>query len=216
MKKKLKEISLMSIAEALRIEQVTNILKHYNLNPDHVLFIQDTEINPSAEAPYHNAHHLMSVAIAADRLGRYYLSNPQDPQLKLLVLAALYHDLNHSLGEYGDSINVSRAVADTIELLKLAEPELTNNELTAIGELILTTEYPYTGPAKNILHKIIRDSDLLQWTQPDVDRWLEGLTEETGHSITLESTKVFLNTSGIHTKRAIAELHTAGLITRNW
>lgn len=80
----------MLSANELRVEQVKNILDFYDLNPDHLHLIQDTEINPSANAPYHNSHHLMSVAIAADRLGRYYFSNPKDKSVKLLVLVALY------------------------------------------------------------------------------------------------------------------------------
>lgn len=128
----------------------------------------------------------------------------------------LHHDLNHSLGEYGDSVNVSKAIADVVELLKFVEPELNGADATFIADLIRATEYPYTGEPKNMYQKIIRDSDLLQWTQPDRERWFDGLSEETGSVVDLGSTKRFLTLTTINTKRTITELFEAGLITRNW
>lgn len=199
-----------------RIEKVKSILNYYELNPEHVDLIQDLDINPSADAPYHNAQHLMTVCIASTRLGQYYTSDPKSHSLRLLVLASLYHDLNHSLGDYGDSINVSRAVADMVTLMKLTEPNLNGKDITKIGKLILATEYPHGSEPKSIYHKIIQDSDLLQWVEPDQERWFSGLSEEQNMVVNLETTKHFLNSQHLNTKQARVELFNAGLVTRNW
>lgn len=207
--------NIISTHDQKRIDKTRSLLVEFNLNPEHVDAIQDEVINPAAFAPYHNAQHLMTVGIAATRLGRYYTSNTNSAHIGSLLLAGLYHDINHSQGKYGDSVNVSRAVNDMISVMSQLQKDLADDTLTEIAELILSTKYPHNEP-RNLNEKIMQDSDLLQWIEPDVDRWHEGLGKEMGQTINFENTKLFISKNRINTYQARVELHSHGLLSKSW
>lgn len=198
-----------------RTDKIKKLLEKFSLNPEHIPAIQDPIINPSYNAPYHNSQHLITVSLAAVRLGQYYSSDPYNPEIKILLLAGLYSDINHSQGRFGDSVNVARSVNDMVNILEQLEPELNDQQLTRIGNLILATEHPHKPP-KTMEEKIIQDSDLLQWVEPDQTVWLDGLSKETGSPVNVETVKKFISFTQVNTYQAGVELRKQGLTEHGW
>jgi HD superfamily phosphodiesterase len=134
------------------------------------------ENNPSSDAPYHNNSHMITVYkfckdIAKD-IGYIDTVN--------LLVAALFHDFDHSMGKEKDNINVQRAIKGFSDYY---ENNLNNSivDKDEVVSIIRITEYPYTIESSelNIPQKIIRDADLLQGA---VDNWYDyiivGLSKE--------------------------------------
>jgi hypothetical protein len=207
---------LTSLFDTTRIHQVKHYLDVYGYSEAHIDVITNLELNPSAELPYHNSQHLMTVGIHACEAGRYYTSDPLEAKNGLLLLAGLYHDLNHSNGKHNDTINVSRAAAEMVEIMSVIEPTLSNTQINTIAQLIITTEHPSRVEPANLLEKIMRDSDKLQWVEPDFDRWAEGLSEELNYNVTLENTIKFIDEEKIYTGYGRKKLFNAGLVKREW
>lgn len=122
------------------------------------------ENNRSNYAPYHNINHLLTVLkwceIIAHGEQIYY------DQRRELRLAALFHDVNHSMGEKEDFANVQEAMhaVDTF-LRSLDDEDLKNKvDLDRVRRLIKVTEFPYVQPESslNAEQQIIRDADMMQ------------------------------------------------------
>lgn len=107
--------------------------------------------------PYHNMYHVMCMVrncfIIASALEIH------KKEIKNLLIAALFHDFNHSGGKLKDSENVKNAILAFEEHSK--QPKEDNLKII---EIIKATEYPYviSEDKLNIYQKIIRDADLLQ------------------------------------------------------
>jgi hypothetical protein len=134
------------------------------------------EYNPSGDAPYHNNEHMITVYNFCKDIS----DNIEHTDNLNLLVAALFHDFDHSMGKEKDNVNVKRAIE--------AFSDYYNNELThsdinkdKVIDIIKITEYPYTikNSELNTDQKIIRDADLLQGS---VDNWYEfiviGLSKE--------------------------------------
>jgi HD superfamily phosphodiesterase len=134
------------------------------------------ENNPSSDAPYHNNSHMITVykfcKDIANDIGYTDTVN--------LLVAALLHDFDHSMGKEKDNINVQRAIKGFSDYYdnNLINSIVDKDEVVSI---IRITEYPYTIESSelNIPQKIIRDADLLQGA---VDNWYDyiivGLSKE--------------------------------------
>jgi hypothetical protein len=85
-----------------------------------------------------------------------------------LLIAALFHDADHSGGKLTDDKNVQIA-KDFIK--KFVSDEKIEVNLNNINELLDATQYPYVIEADDLDHfqLIIRDSDLMQIYEPN---WL--------------------------------------------
>jgi hypothetical protein len=117
-----------------------------------------TEHNTGGDNPYHNNYHLKQVCAFVIKGCEYYEINKE--QTKLLAIAALFHDFDHSGGKFkNDDDNVNLSIKGFLKWSKLPKED---NEM--IISLIKTTRYPYTNVCEDIteLEKIIRDSDILQ------------------------------------------------------
>jgi hypothetical protein len=134
------------------------------------------EYNPSGDAPYHNNEHMITVYNFCKDIS----NNIEHTDNLNLLVAALFHDFDHSMGKEKDNVNVERAIE--------AFSDYYNNELThtdinkdKVIDIIKITEYPYTikNSELNTDQKIIRDADLLQGS---VDNWYDfiviGLSKE--------------------------------------
>lgn len=139
----------------------------------HVINSNDAQHNP-----YHNTDHLLFVAQKCYEGGLYHQLD--DNQIDALIVAALFHDFNHSGGEHPDWYNVKVAVNSFRDFFmdgKYHDGEFYDDVI----DIIRGTEYPYVTP-KDILtirQKIIRDADLMQAT---ADNWfgmiMLGLSKE--------------------------------------
>jgi HD superfamily phosphodiesterase len=134
------------------------------------------EYNPSSDAPYHNNEHMITVyKFCKDISDNIELTDNLD-----LLVAALFHDFDHSMGKEKDNVNVQRAIEAFSDYYgnELTHTDVNKNNVINI---IKITEYPYTikNSELNTDQKIIRDADLLQGS---VDNWYDfiviGLSKE--------------------------------------
>jgi HD superfamily phosphodiesterase len=134
------------------------------------------EYNPSSDAPYHNNEHMITVYNFCKDISD---SIEHTDTLDLLV-AALFHDFNHTMGKEKDNVNIQRAIEAFSDYYDNSLTHTDVNKNTVIN-IIKITEYPYTieNSELNTNQKIIRDADLLQGA---VDNWYDfivvGLSKE--------------------------------------
>lgn len=140
-----------------------------------------TARNKSATIPYHNQYHTYCMVLNVYEASLYHELNV-DSRRSLLV-AALFHDINHSGGTYTDDVNIKIAVDTLVSAHKLilettrSNPMcgdhyvcLTPQELVSSVETINSTKYPYNGPPDTLLQEIIRDADLMQVYEENPER----------------------------------------------
>ena len=145
------------------------------------------ENNESKYLPYHNNFHLEQVCKYALLIADSMEIPFEDK--KILAVASLFHDFNHSGGKFkDDSENISAAMKGFLEFnswLKYMnyEPYSTNQKLL-INKLINGTKYPYTSDGSDLpeIGKILRDSDTLQglFCQNYVNGIIRALSTEIG------------------------------------
>lgn len=205
-------MNAMTQADLSREFRVVEILEELDLSPQHLEYVK--KVNPSSGLPYHGYQHLLTVATACYESGMFYSSGSKD-DARILFLAGLYHDWNHSGGTYSDSVNIAQAIVGMTQSVKTLET-FDNATISQIASLIAATEYPSVREPKTTLEKIILDADKLQWVEKDFDRWAEGLGSETQTTITWESTKKFLKSQTIHTIWARTKLFDHQLLSNAW
>lgn len=131
--------------------------------------------NPSNKVPYHNLDHCLTVVKWCGRLAGMCSLTPEEE--KALILAAIFHDFDHSAGHEEDSVNINRAVTG---LMRFAAIHRVDAELIgAAVENIQVTQFPFIHEPKTVSQKIIRDADLLQSLEPNRQEVLiDGLRKE--------------------------------------
>lgn len=143
--------------------------------------------------PYHSFEHLSNVFLYCKE-GAEYHELPEKETLHLL-LAALFHDFNHSGGELKDNANIANAKMGVSEWYKNSDVAL---DVEYINSLIDITEFPYTiqSNALNLPQQILRDADM---GSIFTDNWFQtimlGLSAETktGLEAFLEQQKNFMS-----------------------
>ncbi len=110
--------------------------------------------------PYHNFRHIFHVFWLCYQACAFYQERLTRRQMRNLLIAALFHDFDHSGLVGDDDLNILRAVRGLKRHL-LAQDRA---HLPAIIELIQTTEYPYKPDSLQVglLAQIIRDADISQ------------------------------------------------------
>jgi len=110
--------------------------------------------------PYHNFRHMLHVTWLCHQACEFYNSELTKRQKRDLLIAALFHDFDHSgmMGE--DDLNIARALR-ALDRHIIGEDRLYRSEIAAI---IRATEYPYKVPSTELplSAQIIRDADLSQ------------------------------------------------------
>lgn len=131
--------------------------------------------NPSNKVPYHNLDHCLTVVKWSGRLaGMCQLSVDEE---KALILAAIFHDFDHTAGAAEDDINIQRAIAG---LQRFGEIHRVDEELLKLAiENIQVTQFPFIYTPQTVAQKIIRDADLLQSLEPNrAEVLIDGLRKE--------------------------------------
>ncbi len=110
--------------------------------------------------PYHNFRHMMHVLWLCYEACMYYSETLTKRERRNVLIAALFHDFDHTGKPGPDKANIARAVAG---LKKHLAPEDTG-EFENIATLIKATEYPHTTPSEEVglSGQILRDADLSQ------------------------------------------------------
>lgn len=117
--------------------------------------------------PYHNSRHMLGVTNLAHELCRLNVRNHNkvytEEFLKILTLAGMFHDFNHTGGIHNDDTNIKRAI-DSINLYRkeLIETGLVTDFIidSAIAA-IRNTRFPYLESPRTELMEILRDADVL-------------------------------------------------------
>ena len=152
----IKDYRLMNLG----VNALQNILNRFDLG-SHLTYFLD---NNRSTASYHNNYHSICVALNCFEGARY--ENLDYDYIKHLVLAGLFHDFNHSGGEYiDDAQNINRAING---ISKAAwDLNLPKKDLCAIIPILKVTKYPYDRTPVTIGEMIIRDADLMQPYEQD-------------------------------------------------
>ena len=106
--------------------------------------------------PYHNLYHTLTVV-----KNIYFISkneNISDDKLKLMIIAGIFHDFNHSGGKHPSD---KYKVLDAVDSFRQYSIEEEDDEKFIIS-LITCTEYPYRNNEVDDFQKIIRDADIMQ------------------------------------------------------
>lgn len=146
------------------------IIKKYQLEKYFKILITENNGNNN---PYHNFYHTCCVINNCHKISENEKIN--DSNIRLLLIAAIFHDFNHSAGKYTDDKNIEEAL--TVFRQNSEESE---NDNQTIERLIRCTQYPYNkNEDLGIGQQIIRDADILQQLE---DNWIQqclfGLNKE--------------------------------------
>jgi hypothetical protein len=132
----------------------------------------------SNDLPYHNFNHLLTVVRYTYGACRFYELTEKEE--KEMLLAALFHDVNHSGGKETDDVNVKVAKLTVLDFINDYDIDIDGDEVCRI---IDATQYPYVIEPKDmdLKQQIIRDADLMQvfeynWIQQN----MMGLCSEMG------------------------------------
>ena len=154
------------------------------------------ENNNSNYAPYHGIRHTLHVAEAAHNIYWKKLHNECDlcdcddcqwedfySTGEELVIAALFHDFEHSQGRFQDKKNVDLAI-NHMRTYFLSHTSSSDKRIKRIEDIIRATEYPYSEEYNiNSLSEIIRDADLSQSASDDFLFFVMGLMQEINSSM---------------------------------
>lgn len=134
-------------------------------------------MNQSKDLPYHNTDHILTVTKYCGRLvGMHRV--PVESE-KALILAALFHDFNHTGGKELDVVNVADANMAMFNFLEVHSNLLTDEERVLAHQCLDCTVYPFIVEPELEIQKIIRDADLLQATESNFEHILfDGLRKE--------------------------------------
>lgn len=112
---------------------------------------------------YHNLYHTACMVMNCKAAGEWYmLSTIQQAHL---IIAAWFHDFEHSGGAQPDFINIHVAIENMRRILSKAG--VNSFDIYEIEKIITVTEYPFIRTPETVSQKIIRDCDLLQSLEPD-------------------------------------------------
>lgn len=153
------------------------LIKKYNLE-DYLKIILTK--NTGNTNPYHNFYHIQTVVISCYTIAKF--ENVKDDEIKLILIAALFHDFDHSGGKLTDDKNVKIAIENFLTYSKESKK---NNDI--IVDLISITEFPYDDTKDSNLtlnQKIIRDADISQLTKDNVfQQVIIGLEQELNNDL---------------------------------
>ena len=108
--------------------------------------------------PYHSFEHIANVFLNCVEAVEYH-SIPEKEKINLLV-AALFHDFNHSGGKYADNVNIENSLLGVQAWIK--DRNDGDLEYEQIKSLIEITEFPYKVESNtlNLTQQILRDADM--------------------------------------------------------
>jgi hypothetical protein len=159
---------------------------------------------PNALAPYHNIRHMLHVMWATYDGALYYKDQISPRTLRNMLIAALFHDYNHSGKSGNDAYNIEYAIHG-LKTFILDEDRTCIEE---ISEYIRGTQFPHLDMELTLAGKILRDVDI---TYTLSDTWIQtvgfGLAQEIGISTEamLRGQEAFLKSLHLETEWAKKE-----------
>lgn len=143
--------------EIIKKMKINKIIKSYPIIGDALEFIINT--SDSNFNPYHNLNHNLTVMYFSYQLG--ISENLSKQEMTELLLAAIFHDYNHSGGKEKDDYNIKEAKKGVVNFISKYDVKIDKNR---IYRIIDATEFPYKIKDENLTlqQEIIRDADMLQ------------------------------------------------------
>lgn len=159
-----------------------NYLRRFNLE-DIWQYVLDN--NTGAINTYHNNEHMMAVAVRSVELlhmetsaDKYEFTNQEE----ILMVAGMFHDMNHSGGEEEDEVNISIALAALDQVGGTLDSRFYAGFTENVERVIQVTQYPFVLDPEYLDEKIIRDADMLYSLEANGVRIImEGLRSEMVH-----------------------------------
>jgi hypothetical protein len=157
------------------LKRYTDILTKYGLEAE---FNYIRKYNKSNKLPYHNLGHALQVMYAVEKIF-WTIHSKSDANLikcRNMLIAALFHDFNHSGGKHSDDVNINRAIDGLEEFSKYTGSDI----CVEIYSYIEATQFPYVNVLNidKIYIDIMRDADLTQLTVPEYEKYALGLIDE--------------------------------------
>jgi hypothetical protein len=154
----------------------------------------------SNDNPYHDLNHLLTVMKYCYQGA--VVENVNGKALKELLIAAIFHDANHSGGKKTDEENIEEAKR---VMKKFVESENIDVNIESMNEILDATQYPYVIEPEdlNLSQAIIRDADIMQIYQYNwIQQNIYGLAQELNMSFVdfLKSQKKFMDAAEFNTK----------------
>ena len=114
--------------------------------------------------PYHNFRHMFHVVWLCYQACLFYRTALSPREMRNLLIAAMFHDFDHSGMMGNDDLNIARSVRGFQKHIVAEDHE----HAEAIIGLIEATEYPYRISSDKfpLSAKILRDADLSQAFSP--------------------------------------------------
>lgn len=155
----------------------------------------------SNDKPYHNLNHLLTV-LKYCYAGAKEESVFDEKEVRELLIAAIFHDVNHSGGKKTDDINIKNS---KIIIKDFIESEDIDVDVDSINKIIDATQYPYEidGKDLDIRQGIIRDADLMQVFEYNwIHQNIAGLSSEIGLDFLdfVKPQRKFLDSAEFNTK----------------
>lgn len=129
------------------------------------------ENNPSANVPYHNNRHMLSMTSLAFWLYQgEHQTTPCDQDATVILVAGMLHDYGHSAGHKPDSENIATASEAALRFIRFSPymQSLPAQRLSLITRLVLRaiecTEFPFVKEPVSDVEKVLRDADVLYAT----------------------------------------------------
>jgi len=118
--------------------------------------------------PYHNLRHMLHITWLSYDACIYYRRQLSRKQMRILLIAALFHDFDHSGKVGNDQKEIKRAIVGLKKHIQKQDLPL----LEQITELIKITEFPHQESlsALSLEAQILRDADLSQGLS---DTWIQ-------------------------------------------
>ncbi len=131
--------------------------------------------------PYHNVVHELQAVYYSNAAFRH-TADYNKSDARLLTIAALFHDHNHSGGKYKDDVNIQMAVGSVNCLLpNSGHGYLRDSELDTICDIIRCTMFidgAFPNEPETILEQCMRDADLCAIYTDEGRELLRNLTYE--------------------------------------
>ena len=110
--------------------------------------------------PYHNFRHMLHVTWLCYLACIYYMDKLSPREMRNLLIAALFHDFDHSGMMGNDDLNIARAIRGMEKYLLPEDHPFANK----IAEIMRATEFPHKTSSQMLplLQQIIRDADMAQ------------------------------------------------------
>jgi len=171
-----------TIAEA-RTKRILEKLTELGSNDPQAHIDAISVTNPTADKPYHNSQHCITVALRVSEGARWFGFAQVDALA--MTLAGLYHDYNHTSPD--DNISRPLAIEGAREHIDRIEGQRRNLFVEDIAKMIDEARVAKRRKAPEYYgSRFVYDADHMQVLEPDFDEFLEGLGKETGRSLTRE------------------------------